>query len=221
MLVPPSNALPVTTKSARRAALYAGPAPPPDAAAAAEPARDDRPARDVPRGDLDANQLADHRPVAVGAGADVDRASDERQRAPHELRRRVVVDAHGPTRAVAAGDEIERVQQPEPVRDIEGTRTRDRRRACPRRPSRQAGRRSWEARRACAASARSRSARRRSRVRRWWRRRPSPVRRPARCGRRAAAPSPCRPSHGTTSDAATADRPASPPTRSSRRRCRT
>src|SRR6476661_5466142 len=104
-----------------RVSLWAvgGAAPAPDAAAAAELGGHDRPGRRAPGRNLDTDELADHRPVAVGASADVDRAADRRKRAPDELRGGVVVDAHRPAWAVAPGHEVERVQQAEAVGDVE------------------------------------------------------------------------------------------------------
>src|SRR5262249_18048178 len=96
--------------------------PPPDSDAASEALRHDLPLRHGAVRDSDAEDLGHHLPVAVRAGPEVERAVDVRERAPDELAPKVGVDRDRPAGALGSGREVERMDPPERVGDVDRVR---------------------------------------------------------------------------------------------------
>ena len=109
-------------RAAPRAVGDASPAP--HASTATEAQGHRHPARDLLRREVDADHLPDHRAVAVGARAEVDGAVYEGHRPPDQLSPMVRVELDRPSRTLRAGDEVERVQAPERISDVERVRCR-------------------------------------------------------------------------------------------------
>src|SRR6266540_4137782 len=97
-------------------------APAPNASASTEGAGHGPPARDPSRRELDPEDLAHHRPVAVGAGADVHGPIDERECAPDELSTEVCVEPDRPAFVLRSRRQVERVEAAEGIGDVERIR---------------------------------------------------------------------------------------------------
>ena len=112
-------------EQARRCRVIREPAPAPGAAPTTPVERDRQPARDSPRGEVDAVDAARRsRLITVRRRRHVHRPCRERQCAPVELTVEVREDADRPARALRAGRECQRVQPAEAVHDIQRPRRR-------------------------------------------------------------------------------------------------